>query len=108
MRRGVGLASRHDIPPGTTGSGGRIRLEVKAAHADLSVAETSIRTAEKALEQARENLRIIKLEYRQQIVTSTEVPDAAAFLTGARNNYHGALYGYYTALAELQGAVGGR
>ncbi len=85
-----------------------IRLEVKAAHADLSVAETNIRTAEKALEQARENLRITKLQYRQQIVTSTEVLDAAAFLTGARNNYHGALYGYYTALAELQRAVGGR
>gem|GEM_PF-3919871 len=53
-----------------------IRLEVKAAHADLSVAETNIRTAEKALEQARENLRITKLQYRQQIVTSTEVLDA--------------------------------
>jgi outer membrane protein TolC len=83
-----------------------VKLEVKRAYLDLKVAETNIRTATEAREQARENYRITDLQYRNQIASSTEVLDAQAFLTQAETNYYSALYGYMMALAELERAVG--
>jgi len=85
-----------------------IRLEVKSAFRALEVADENIRTAEKALAQAKENFRITNLQYRQQITTSTEVLDARTFLTQAEMNYYGALYGYMIAMADLERAVGVR
>ncbi len=83
----------------------RIRLEVKEAVLDLEVARKNIRTAETALDQAKENYRITDWQYRQQVVNSSEVLDARADLTEAEKNRYGAVYGYLSALARLDRAV---
>ncbi|NIA19473.1 MAG: hypothetical protein GWP07_03435 [Xanthomonadaceae bacterium] len=58
------------------------------------------------MEQARENYRIVNLQYQQQVATSTLVLDAATFLSQAENSYYGALYGFMIARAELEQAAG--
>jgi outer membrane protein TolC len=83
-----------------------VMLEVKDAFEKLNVAKTNITTAETAVAQAKENYRITNLQYQQQITTSTEVLDAQTYLTQAHVNYYNALYGYYTAQAELERAIG--
>jgi outer membrane protein TolC len=84
----------------------QIRLQVKSAVLDLNVARKNIPTAETALAQARENYRITDLKYLQQVVDSSEVLDARVYLTEAEKNYHEAVYGYLTARARLDRAVG--
>jgi len=83
-----------------------ILLEVKNAFQKVKVARENILTAREALSQAKENLRITKLQYQQQMTTSTEVLDAQTYLTQAEMNYYSALYGYRVARAELKRAVG--
>ncbi|MEJ5349378.1 MAG: TolC family protein [Desulfosoma sp.] len=85
-----------------------VALEVKAALADVQVAEENIQTAQKALEQAKENLRITRLQYQQQVTTVTEVLDARTYLTQAEANFYAAHYGRRIAQAELDRAVGFR
>ena len=85
-----------------------VRLEITNAFLTTGVARTNIETAQKALEQAQENWRITKLQYDQQMVTSSDVLDARAFLTQADSNYYRARYGYLIALADLDRAVGKR
>ncbi len=82
-----------------------IRLEVKNTYLKLYVAKENIKTAREALGQARENFRITNLQYLQQVATSTEVIDARVFLTRADTNNYKALYGYMTALGELERVV---
>ena len=84
----------------------QLRLAVKKAFLDLQVAATSIGTAERGREQARENWRITNLQYRQQVATSTDVLDSRTLLSQAEGNYFRALYGYRIALAELERALG--
>lgn len=84
----------------------RVLNEVRSAVLDCDVAFKNIRTAEKALDQARENYRITNLQYQQQAATSTDVLDANKFLTQADSNYFTALYGYLDANAALERAIG--
>lgn len=100
---------RHDlqaIEEGLKEAGNGVRLQVQNAFLNLGVAGKNIQTAEKALKQAKENWRITKLQYDQQVVNSTEVLDARAYLTKADSNYYNALYGYLISFAELERAVG--
>ena len=83
-----------------------IRLEVKQAYTNLEVARTNIVTAEKALSQARENLRINQMRFAQHIGDTTDVLDATVFLTRSEANYYQALYGCQRAEADLERAVG--
>ena len=83
----------------------KIRFEVRQALLDLEVARKNISTAETALAQAEENYRITDRQYRQQVVNSSEVLDARAYLTQAEKNRCGSVYGYLSALARLDRAV---
>jgi outer membrane protein TolC len=83
-----------------------IRLQVVQARLDLDLAAQNIYTAQTALNQAREHWRITNLLYRQQLTTSTDVLDARSYLNGAENAYLEAHYGYGTALAQLEWAMG--
>ena len=83
-------------------------LEVNSALLNLRVAAKNIKTAKNSLDQAKENWRITKAQYAQQVSTSADVLDARTFLTSADSNYYGALYGYMVSLAELDRAVGKR
>ena len=83
-----------------------IRLEVKDAALNLSVALANVETAETALAQAEENLRITRLRYGQQMATTTEVLDATLAKSQAQTNRHAARYDALKAEAELERAVG--
>jgi outer membrane protein TolC len=84
----------------------QIRLEVKNGLIQLNTARRNIETAERAVRQARENLRITTLQYDQQMATSTEILDAHTFLTRAKSNHYRAVYEYQINLANLERAVG--
>ncbi len=83
-----------------------IALEIKDALARVKTARTNVDTARQALAKARENLRITKLRYDQQMATSTDVLDASTRLTRARVGFFRAIYGFHAARAELERAVG--
>ena len=84
----------------------RVRIDVKNSLLDMDVSRKNITTAREALDQARENYRLVDLQYRQQMTTSTEVLDARVYLSQAQMNYYGALYGYMISQARLDRAVG--
>ena len=80
-------------------------LEVKEAYLKVIESERNIVTVEKALVQAKENLRINEERYKEQVATSTDVLDAQTLLTVTRTNYVNALYDFEIAKAALQRAI---
>lgn len=86
----------------------KIRREIKSAFLKLEESRQNIVTEKKAVEQAKENLRITQAQYREQVVTSTEVLDAQTLLTQTQNNYFNALNSYNLSKAALVRAVGTR
>lgn len=83
-----------------------VKQDVQNALLDRTVALKNITTAEKSRAQARENWRITRVQYDQQVATSTDVIDARTYLTSADSNYYQALYAYMDALAVLDYATG--
>jgi len=84
----------------------KIRLEVKQAYLSMQEAEKNIPVAQKAIEQAEENLRINQALYQEQMATSTQVLDAQTLLVQAMTNYTNALADYNIAQARLVRAMG--
>ncbi len=84
----------------------RVLLEVKSAFLRTKNTERFIRTVDKSIEQAKENLRINKERYREQVASSTEVTIAQTLLTRTMTNYYNALYEYQISKAELYRAMG--
>ena len=84
----------------------QIRLETQQEYLNVKVREKNIRTAEEALEQARENFRITRSRYLQNVTTATEVLEAQTFLARAESDYHRSVYGYLIAQARLSRATG--
>jgi len=83
-----------------------IRFDLKKALMDIAEAGKKIPTAEKAVAQAEENLRVSEERYKAQSTTSTEVLDAQTLLSQARMNYYNALYDHKLAKAALKRAMG--
>jgi outer membrane protein TolC len=83
-----------------------INLEVKQAYLRTKEAEQNIVTIEKAVEQARENLRITEEQYKEQVATQTDVLIAQTLLTQTMTNYFNALYDFKIAQAVLMRALG--
>lgn len=83
-----------------------VRQDVQNALLDRTVALKNITTAEQSRAQARENWRITRVQYDQQVATSTDVIDARSYLTSADSNYYRALYAYLDALAVLDYTTG--
>jgi TolC family type I secretion outer membrane protein len=83
-------------------------LDARQSYLSLKESEERIRAAEKALEQAREGMRLAQVRYRGGVSTQLEVLDAQTALTQAETNYVNALYDYQIALAKLERAVGGK
>jgi len=84
----------------------KIKLEIKQAYLTMQEAEKNIPVAQKAIEQAEENLRINQARYQEQVATSTEVLDAQTLLIQAQTNYTNALADYNIAQARLVRAMG--
>jgi outer membrane protein TolC len=83
-----------------------ISLEVKSAYLRTQEAEQNIITIEKAVEQAKENLRITEEQYKEQVATQTDVLVAQTLLTQTMTNYYNALYDFKIAKAVLMRAIG--
>ena len=83
-----------------------IEDEVKESYLRVKGAENLILTAEKAVEQAKENYRISDERYKEQVATATEILDAQTRLTQARTNYTNALVVFNLARAALVRAMG--
>ena len=83
-----------------------INLEVKQAYLRTKEAEQNIVTIEKAVEQAKENLRITEEQYKEQVATQTDVLIAQTLLTQTMTNYFNALYDFKIAHAVLMRALG--
>ena len=82
-----------------------IRLEVKRSYLKARESEINITTIEKAIEQAKENLRISEEQYRHQVATSTDVLDAQTLLSKTMTNYYNALYDFKISKAALHWVV---
>ena len=83
-----------------------IELQVKEAFLKTREAETNITTVEKAIEQARENLRINEERYKEQVATTNDVLDAQVLLSRTMTNYFSALYDFKLSKAALYRAMG--
>ena len=84
----------------------KIDLEVKQAFLRIQESEKNILTVEKAIEQAKENLRITEEQYKEQVATQTDVLVAQTLLTETMTNYYSALYDFKIAKAVLNRAMG--
>jgi len=84
----------------------QISLEVKNAYLSSQEARARTMVAEKAINQAKENLRIQKDRYSLQVATTTNVLDAQALLDHAMKNYITARADYAKAIASLYSSMG--
>jgi outer membrane protein len=83
-----------------------ITREVRDGHLTIANALERIGVTGKALESARENLRVEMLKYETGEGTSTDVIDARTALLRAESDSYQALFDRQTALASLRRAVG--
>jgi len=82
-----------------------IALEVRQDVLNLAQAAESIRVAEKALQQAQENLDLAEGRYKTGVGNIIELTDAQASLTSAQASHVQALYTYKTTVAALEKAT---
>ncbi len=83
-----------------------ITLAVKNDYLNMVASEKNISTAEKAVEQAEENMRMFEERYRYQVATQTDVLIAVTLVAQARTNYYGALSDFNVAKAQLERDMG--
>jgi outer membrane protein TolC len=80
--------------------------EVKTAYLKLLESLKRIQTIKDSVKQARENMRINTLRYKEQVATSTDVIDAQTLLLRTEVNLTVARIDYLKALAGLEKAIG--
>jgi outer membrane protein TolC len=85
-----------------------ISLQVNLAFRGVIAAHERIDLARAAVVQAEENLRLIRVRYRNGNATPTDVVDSEAALTRSQQNNFSAAYAYLAALARLEYAIGQR
>ena len=85
-----------------------INLEVKNAYLAVLSSRARIETAQKAVSQAEEVLRMQSIRFKEGMATSTEVLDADFALARARTDHYNASYDYLSAEAVLKRATGQR
>lgn len=82
-----------------------IRFEVEQAFSELQSNLENVQTANTALEQAREALRLARLRFQAGVGTQTDVIAAENDLTQSEGNRIRAILDYNRALAQIQRAV---
>lgn len=85
----------------------QVRQEVEVAVLDVRSSSERVKATEKAVEQARESLRIESLKYSLGSGSITDVLDAQSALLQTETTYYRALSDFRTAIARLKLAVGG-
>jgi outer membrane protein TolC len=82
--------------------------EVTQAYLTVNEAEETIKTAETAFRQAKENLDMAEGRYKTGVSDSIELSDAQVLYTESRSSLVQAMYEHHKALAGLEFAVGGQ
>lgn len=85
----------------------QVRQEVETAVLDVRSTSERVKATEKAVEQARESLRIEILKYNLGAGSITDVLDAQSALLQTETTYYRALSEFRIAVARLKLAVGG-
>lgn len=85
-----------------------VRFEVEQAYSQLQSNLENVQTANTAVEQSREALRLARLRFQAGVGTQTEVIDAENDLTRAEGQRVQAILNYNRALATLQRAITSR
>jgi outer membrane protein TolC len=83
-----------------------VRLEVSQAHIHRRTAQLSLETAQAALDQSAESLRILKNRYGAGLANITDLLRAEDAERQSQSNYWHAVYGNAMAYAELLYATG--
>jgi outer membrane protein TolC len=83
-----------------------IAFQVNEAYRNAVTAWVGIADARPAVEQARENYRLVRIKALEGAATSTEITDALASLTRAEQNFLNARYSYLIAMDRLEYATG--
>ena len=83
-----------------------ISLQVNLAYRGAAAARETIELARTAVAQAEENLRLVRVRYRNGNATPTDIVDGEAALTRSQQRFFSATYTYLAALARLDYAVG--
>jgi outer membrane protein TolC len=83
-----------------------ISLQVNLAYRGVVAARQLIDLTRTAVEQAQENLRLLRVRYRNGNATPTDIVDSEAALTRSQQRFFSATYIYLAALARLDYAVG--
>ena len=82
-----------------------VKFEVEQAYFGLKSNEKNIVTAEKAVELAKESLRLARLRFQAGVGTQTDVIEAQTELTTARGNVLGAIINYNQSFNQIERAV---
>ncbi|PSP05723.1 MAG: transporter [Cyanobacteria bacterium SW_7_48_12] len=83
----------------------QIRTDVEQGYYNLQASQQNIKTAQLAVRQAEESLRLARLRFRAGVGTQIEVTNAQSDLTQARGNFLTAIIDYNRSLAQLERAV---
>jgi outer membrane protein TolC len=83
-----------------------ISLQVNVAYRGVVAARERIDLARTAVVQAEENLRLVRVRYRNGNATPTDIVDSEAALTRSQQRFFSASYTYLAALARLDYAIG--
>src|SRR5262249_387209 len=83
-----------------------ITLEVNLAFRSQFATRERIGLAEPAVKQAQQNLRLVRVKYKNGNATPTDVVDAETAATRSEQRYYAAIYDHLTALARLEYAMG--
>jgi len=83
-----------------------VSLEVNLAFRAVTATFDRIRLTEPTVEQARENLRLVRVKYKNANATPTDVVDAETTLTRSQQRYYSAVYDYLAALGRMEYVMG--
>src|SRR5262249_41879287 len=84
-----------------------IAFQVNKAYREVVAARKGIDRSRPAVEDARENYRLVLARFRAGEATASDIVEAEATLTRTEQDYLNSLYDYRTALIRLEYAVGG-
>jgi outer membrane protein TolC len=99
-------ATKQKIDAQLSASQQHVRLEVNQAHIHRKTAELSLQTAQAAMDQSVESLRILKNRYGAGLATITDLLRAEDAERQSQSMYWKAVYGNTMAYAELLYATG--
>ena len=83
-----------------------ISLQVNLAYRGVMATNERIELSRIAVAQADENLRLVRVRYRNGDATPTDIVDSEAALTRSQQRFFSATYAYLAALARLNYAMG--